>query len=389
MKKIAILGSTGSIGRQTLAVARELKLSVLSLSCKKNVKLLAEQIMEFSPELVSVHDDEVALDLSRILSAKGLLKKDQPEIISGPEGLIAAATRPGLDLVMAAIVGFSGLRPVLAALEAGTDIALANKETLVAGGSLVMELARKKKAKLIPVDSEHSAIWQCLMAADEERFKKIFLTASGGPFLGFTKRELENITPAQALKHPTWEMGAKISIDSASMMNKGLEIIEACHLFSCTPEKIEVVVHPQSIVHSLVELEDGSVLAQLGFPDMKIPIRLALTWPKRPAASYYESFNPFDQRAALLSFEPPDEELFPSLRLAREAFLAGGLAPCILNAANEAAVALFLEKKIAFREIFTLVEEALAASRDNFIQIDYEILAAVHNDTIERIKRRY
>ncbi len=389
MKKIAILGSTGSIGRQTLAVARELKLSVLSLSCKKNVGLLAEQIIEFSPEVVSVHDDEAALDLSRILSAKGLLKKDQPEIISGQEGLIAAATRPGLDLVMAAIVGFSGLRPVLAALEAGTDIALANKETLVAGGSLVMELARKKKAKLIPVDSEHSAIWQCLMAADEERFKKIFLTASGGPFLGFNKGQLENITPAQALKHPTWEMGAKISIDSASMMNKGLEIIEACHLFSCTPEKIKVVVHPQSIVHSLVELEDGSVLAQLGFPDMKIPIRLALTWPKRPAASYYEPFNPFDQRAALLSFEPPDEELFPSLRLAREAFLAGGLAPCILNAANEAAVALFLEKKIAFREIFTLVEEALAASRDNFIQIDYEILAAVHNDTIERIKRRY
>lgn len=389
MKKIAILGSTGSIGRQTLAVARELKLSVLSLSCKKNVGLLAEQIIEFSPEVVSVHDDEAALDLSRILSAKGLLKKDQPEIISGQEGLIAAATRPGLDLVMAAIVGFSGLRPVLAALEAGTDIALANKETLVAGGSLVMELARKKKAKLIPVDSEHSAIWQCLMAADEERFKKIFLTASGGPFLGFNKGQLENITPAQALKHPTWEMGAKISIDSASMMNKGLEIIEACHLFSCTPEKIEVVVHPQSIVHSLVELEDGSVLAQLGFPDMRIPIRLALTWPKRPAASYYEPFNPFDQRAALLSFEPPDEELFPSLRLAREAFLAGGLAPCILNAANEAAVALFLEKKIAFREIFTLVEEALAASRDNFIQIDYEILAAVHNDTIERIKRRY
>lgn len=389
MKKIAILGSTGSIGRQTLAVARELKLSVLSLSCKKNVGLLAEQIIEFSPELVSVHDDEAALDLSRILSAKGLLKKDQPEIISGPEGLIAAATRPGLDLVMAAIVGFSGLRPVLAALEAGTDIALANKETLVAGGSLVMELARKKKAKLIPVDSEHSAIWQCLMAADEERFKKIFLTASGGPFLGFNKGQLENITPAQALKHPTWEMGAKISIDSASMMNKGLEIIEACHLFSCTPEKIKVVVHPQSIVHSLVELEDGSVLAQLGFPDMKIPIRLALTWPKRPAASYYESFNPFDQRAALLSFEPPDEELFPSLRLAREAFLAGGLAPCILNAANEAAVALFLERKIAFREIFTLVEEALAASKENFIQIDYEILAAVHNDTIERIKRRH
>lgn len=388
-RTIAILGSTGSIGRQGLEIARELGLTVSALTCRHNITLLAEQIMEFCPEVVSVGDSWSAEQLREILSAEFNLKPpDQPEILTGKSGLETAATIPGIDLVLAAVVGFAGLSPVLAALEAGKDIALANKETLVAGGEIVMELARHKQAEILPVDSEHSAIWQCLSAAPDRKFKRIFLTASGGPFRAGSKEELAAVTPAQALRHPTWEMGAKITIDSATMMNKGLEIIEACHLFSCTPAQIEVVVHPQSIVHSMVELNDGSVVAQLGFPDMRLPIRLALTWPDRPAADYYRPYDPCAEGANRLVFEPPNEELFPALELARSAFAAGGLSPCVLNAANEAAVSLFLQGKIAFPEIWRLVADALtqvpAAANVDFVTLEW-----AHNDTIARIMQRH
>lgn len=388
-KTISILGSTGSIGRQTLEVARELNLAVEALTCNRNVALLAEQIQEFRPAAVSVGTAEAASELLTLLQTKDIKKTDIPEIFSGEEGLVTAATMPGLDLVMAAIVGFSGLKPVLAALDAGYDVALANKETLVAGGSLVMDLARRKKAKILPVDSEHSAIWQCLNGAPDQKFSRIFLTASGGPFRGYSGAELKNVTLAMALKHPTWDMGAKISIDSATMMNKGLEIIEACHLFSCPPEQIEVAVHPQSIIHSMVELEDGSVLAQLGFPDMRLPIRLAITWPERPPASYHEPFDPFSPQASQLTFERADEGAFPALGLARAAITEGGLAPCILNAANEAAVKLFLDEKISFPRIWQIVAEEMAAKRANITNPDYEILNFTHHDTMDRIWKKY
>ncbi|NLB09208.1 MAG: 1-deoxy-D-xylulose-5-phosphate reductoisomerase [Clostridiales bacterium] len=388
-RAIAILGSTGSIGRQGLEIARELGLTVSALTCRRNIALLAEQILEFCPEVVSVGDSLAAEQLREILSAKFNLKpSDQPEILTGKSGLETVAALPEIDLVLAAVVGFAGLSPVLAALEAGKDIALANKETLVAGGEIVMGLAHHNQAKILPVDSEHSAIWQCLSAAPDRKFKRIFLTASGGPFRTSNKEELTKVTPAQALRHPTWEMGAKITIDSATMMNKGLEIIEACHLFSCTPDQIEVVVHPQSIVHSMVELNDGSVVAQLGFPDMRLPIRLALTWPDRPTADYYRPYDPCAEGANHLVLESPNEELFPALELARSAFVAGGLAPCVLNAANEAAVALFLQEKIAFPEIWRIVAEALTQV-PTVTNIDFVTLEWAHNDTIARIMQRH
>jgi len=388
-RTIAILGSTGSIGRQGLEIVRELGLPVSALTCRSNIALLAEQILEFRPGLVSVGDSRAAEQLRDILSTKFNLKaSDQPEILTDNSGLETAAALPETDLVLAAVVGFAGLRPVLAALEAGKDIALANKETLVAGGEIVMELARRRQTKILPVDSEHSAIWQCLSSAPGRQFKRIFLTASGGPFRNSSKKELAAVTPAQALRHPTWEMGAKITIDSATMMNKGLEIIEACHLFSCTPAQIEVVVHPQSIVHSMVELNDGSVMAQLGFPDMRLPIRLALTWPDRPAADYYRPYDPCAEGANQLVFEPPNEELFPALQLARSAFAAGGLSPCVLNAANEAAVALFLQGKIAFPAIWQIAAEALAQV-PAAANLDFATLEWAHNDTIARIMQRH
>jgi len=388
-KRLSILGATGSIGRQTLEVVRELNLSVEALTCNSNIMLLAEQILEFKPAAVSVGTAKLASELISLLQIKGLTKSEIPEIFTGKEGLVTAATMPGIDLVMAAIVGFSGLEPVLAALDSGYDVALANKETLVAGGPLVMDLASRNNARILPVDSEHSAIWQCLNAVPDYRFNKIFLTASGGPFRGFNSAELEKVTLSMALQHPTWNMGAKISIDSATMMNKGLEIIEACHLFSCRPEQIEVVVHPQSIIHSMVELEDGSVLAQLGFPDMRLPIRLAITWPERPPAAYHNAFDPFAPSASELSFERADESVFPAIGLARDAIKDGGLSPCILNAANEAAVKLFLEEKISFPEIWQIVAGEMAAKRTNITDPDYDILNFTHHDTIDRICERY
>lgn len=389
-KAVSILGSTGSIGRQSLEIVRELSLNVRALTCNKNISLLAEQIVEFAPELVGVGDGESALKLRELLVLEHDLEpKRHPQILTGCDGLCAAATMSGTNLIIVAVVGFSGLKPVLAALEAGLDIALANKETLVAGGELVTSLAAKRGARILPVDSEHSAIWQCLEVAPDREFKRIFLTASGGPFRAFDKSQLATVTPAMALRHPTWRMGAKITIDSATLMNKGLEMIEACHLFSCQPEQIEVVIHPQSIVHSMVELKDGSVIAQLGFPDMRVPIRLAITWPDRPEANYYRPYDPCASDASPLVFEAPDEEVFPALGLAKAAFAEGGLVPCVLNAANEAAVSLFLRGKIRFIDIWRIVANELAAPRPNLSVFNFTDLEKAHNETIARIMQRH
>ena len=351
---ISLLGSTGSIGTQTLEVCRHLGIRVLALTAGRRIDLLEQQIREFQPQLVSVADPADALRLKQRLADFA----EPIEILSGREGNLAAATLPAADTVVAAMVGVAGLEPVLAAVGAGKTIALANKETLVAGGALVMPLARQTGARLHPVDSEHSAIWQCLAGAPEQSLSRIFLTASGGPFRGRSVADLEQVTVAQALKHPTWAMGGKITIDSATLMNKGLEVIEASWLFDCAADQIEVVVHPQSIIHSMIELQDGSVLAQLGFPDMKLPIQLALTWPYRVAGSH-PTYNPFDPRTATLTFEKPDLKTFRLLALAFDAMRIGGTMPAVLNSANEAAVDLFFKGQIGFLDIARRVEACL------------------------------
>ncbi len=381
------MGSTGSIGRQTLAVAAELGIGVRALAAHSSIELLCEQITLFHPALVSVGEAETAQKLTELIGASGLPRQDWPDIVYGRQGLIDVATVSGIDMVVAALVGFIGLEPVLHALERGYDIALANKETLVVGGELVLTRAEAHGCKIFPVDSEHSAIWQCLKASGDGSFRRIFLTASGGPFRSYTADRLEKVSVSQALKHPTWKMGHKITIDSATLMNKGLEIIEACHLFSCEPQNIEVVVHPESIIHSMVEMNDGSVIAQLGFPNMRIPIRLALTWPERIASEAEERFNPFSPAANNLHFYPPDETVFPSLRYAREAFAARGVYPCVLNAANEAAVELFLQQKLTFCDIFAVVSEALESYQGTGEALSFPLLEKVHFETIAKIKQ--
>jgi len=351
---ISLLGSTGSIGTQTLEVCRHLGIKVAALTCGRRLDALERQIREFNPDLVSVSSAEDARELrSRLAGAFPRL-----EILHGREGNLAAAMLPGVTTVVAAMVGVAGLEPVLAAVQAGKTIALANKETLVAGGALVMPLLEKTGARLFPVDSEHSAIWQCLAGAPAGSLSRIFLTASGGPFRGKTRADLAEVTVEQALRHPTWAMGGKITIDSATLMNKGLEVIEAAWLFDCPVDQIEVVVHPQSIIHSMVEFKDGSVLAQMGFPDMKLPIQLALTWPER-RASLEPRYNPFDPRTTSLTFSPPDTDTFRLLELAYVAARTGGTLPAVLNTANEAAVDLFLSGRIGFLEIASRVERCL------------------------------
>jgi 1-deoxy-D-xylulose-5-phosphate reductoisomerase len=353
-ESITILGSTGSIGTQTLDVCRHLGVGISALTAGSNLNLLEKQIREFHPEMVSVVDAEKAGELT----ARLFDYKHEIKIFHGKEGNINAACWPSADTVVAAMVGVAGLEPVIAAIKAGKNVALANKETLVAGGALVMPLLAERNSRLLPVDSEHSAIWQCLAGSDGNKLKRILLTASGGPFRGRSKNELENITVEQALNHPTWKMGGKISIDSATLMNKGLEVIEASWLFDCPADKIEVVVHPQSIIHSMVEYADGSVLAQMGFPDMKLPIQLALTWPCR-VPSDQPAFDPFDSRAATLTFERPDQSVFRLLPLAYEAARIGGTMPAVLNAANEAAVEMFLNRRISFLAIAGIVEAVM------------------------------
>ena len=351
-KTIALLGSTGSIGRQTLQVARELKLRVAALAAGSSVELLEAQAREFSPRLAVLYDKDAAAELRQ------RLRDTDIEVLAGPEGLLAAAQAEEADTVVTAVVGSVGLEPTLAAIRLGRRIALANKETLVCAGELVMAAAREYGADIVPVDSEHSAIFQCLQGcADRREIKRLILTCSGGPFFGKRYEELEHMTPADALKHPNWSMGAKITVDSATLMNKGLEVIEAMRLYGLPLEQVDAVIHRQSVIHSLVEFRDGALLAQLGTPDMKLPIRYALTYPCR-AETPDRTLDLLTCGA--LTFSAPDMEAFPCLRIARQCAAAGGTACAIMNGANEAAVQRFLQEEIGFNDIPRLVEQALS-----------------------------
>lgn len=378
MKKIAILGSTGSIGTQTLDIVRLNKdLKVTVLTANKNINLIFTQILEFCPEFVCIFDImEAELLKERLETAyrEGQIEKI-PEITTGVEGLIEAAAYENSDMVVTAVVGMIGIRPTIAAINAGKDIALANKETLVCAGHIIMKLAGEKGVNIYPVDSEHSAIFQCLQGRADNRIRRLLLTASGGPFLHTPIEELKNVTLERALKHPNWSMGAKVTIDSSTMVNKGLEVCEARWLFDTEPDKIEVVIQPQSIVHSAVEFEDGSVIAQMGVPDMKLPISYALTYPERRFVSdnYLDLFS-----LSKLDFIKPDLNKFKGLRLAFTAITEGGSLPTVFNAANEAAVALFIQKKIGYLDIVNIIEENL----NRHIKIDYPDV-----DDIERIQR--
>lgn len=348
MKSLIILGSTGSIGTQALEVCRRDGYTVTALAAGSNIELLEKQAREFKPLAVAVFDTAKAKELKIKLSDTDI------KVLSGVEGVCEIAQGKG-DIVLNSIVGIAGLRPTLKAIESGKNIALANKETLVTGGEIVIKAARERGVKILPVDSEHSAIFQSLQGAPEGSLRKILLTASGGPFYSKTRKELENVTVRDALKHPNWSMGAKITIDSATLMNKGLEVIEAVHLFGLPASKIEVLVHRQSIVHSGIELSDGAVIAQLGTPDMRLPIQYALTYPERSNYAF-EHLDLF--KVGSLTFEKPDTDTFRCLPLCIEAINKGGLAPCAVNGANEEAVRLFLEGKIKFLQIADLVEKA-------------------------------
>ena len=349
---ISILGCTGSIGRQTAAVAEHTGIRVAALTANRKIDLLEEQTRRFHPEFVAVYD-EAAAEQFRLAVA------DLPvRVGSGMEGLIEAATLESADCVVTAVSGAVGLRPTLAAIDAKKRIALANKETLVCAGDMVMARAAEKGAEIVPVDSEHSAIFQCLMGREKGELYKILLTGSGGPFRGRRREELEDITPAQAVAHPNWSMGAKISVDSSTLMNKGLEFVEAMHLFGVTPDDITVVIHPQSVIHSMVELIDGTVIAQLGVPDMGLPIQLALTYPER-CPSMFEHLDFWKLRD--LSFEEPDLENFPCLALAMDCARRGGTAPCVMSAANEVAVHLFLQHKLGYNRIYDAAAGAVEA----------------------------
>ena len=351
MKKIAILGSTGSIGTQTLEVVRANgDIRVTALAAGTNIELLEAQIREFKPSLACVWEEKGAREL-RVRTADLKVR-----IVSGMEGLIEAATEPESGLLVTAIVGMIGIRPTIAAMNAGKDIALANKETLVTAGHIIMPLAKEKHVRLLPVDSEHSAIFQCLNGEKQGSLKKILLTASGGPFRGRTKEQMKDITPADALKHPNWSMGRKITIDSATMVNKGLEVMEAGWLFGAEPEEIQVVVQPKSIIHSMVEFADGAVMAQLGTPDMRLPIQYALYYPER---RLLEGERLDFWKLTEITFEKPDMENFRGLALAYEAMRQGGSMPTVFNAANELAVSDFLNGRLSFLGIAERIEDAM------------------------------
>ena len=350
---ISLLGSTGSIGRQALEVIAAENMAVAALTANRDVDRLEAQCRRFRPSLAVMMDPAAASDLRVRLADTGI------RVAAGMDGLLEAAVLPQADTVLTAVVGIVGLRPTLAAVEAGKRIALANKETLVCGGELVMDGAARSGAEIVPVDSEHSALFQCLQGCrDRGEVRRLILTASGGPFWGWTAEQLDRVTVEQALAHPNWSMGAKISVDSATMMNKGLEFIEAMRLYRMPPEKISIVIHRESIIHSLVEYSDHAILAQLGAPDMRLPIQYALTWPRRSEGVA----KPLDLLTCPpLTFHAPDCEAFPCLRLALEAARTGGTATVVLNGANEAAVGQFLAGKLSFAGIAQKVEEALAA----------------------------
>lgn len=355
MKKIAILGSTGSIGTQTLEVVRENgDIEVLAMAAGNNIALLEAQIREFHPKLAAVWNEEKAQEL------RDSVRDIDVKVVSGMEGLLEVAAIPGSEILVTAIVGMIGILPTIEAIKAGKDIALANKETLVTAGHIIMPLAREYGVSILPVDSEHSAIFQSLQGGQKKALHKILLTASGGPFRGRTRAELEHIQVEDALKHPNWEMGRKITIDSSTMVNKGLEVIEAKWLFDVSVDQVEVVVQPQSIIHSMVEYEDGAIIAELGTPDMKLPIQYALYYPERR----YLPGERLDFGAlSRITFEKPDMETFYGLKLAFEAGRTGGSLPTVLNAANEKAVALFLDRKIRYLQIPEIIQECMERHR--------------------------
>lgn len=372
MKKITILGSTGSIGTQSLEVIRDLKdIEVVALSTNVNIDLLEKQIKEFHPKCVVVMDEKKAYELKHRLHSN-------TEVLAGLHGLIDIATLPEIDIVLTSVVGNIGLLPTIKAIQAGKDIALANKETLVTAGKLVMNEAIKYGVKIYPVDSEHSAIFQSLQGNAHNKISKLYLTASGGPFRKKTLEELKTVTVDEALNHPNWSMGKKITIDSATMMNKGLEVIEAKWLFDVEASDIHILVHPQSIVHSMVEYEDGAVIAQLGEPDMKVPIQYALTYPNR-VANHFPKINFFERNK--LEFEKPDTTKFTCINLAYDALQVGGDMPAVLNSANEAAVELFLSRKIKFLDISKLIELAMNAYT---VKYDYTLEDLVQSDLWSR-----
>jgi len=384
-KNIAILGSTGSIGKQTLDVARNLNIEVSGLTANTNIELLEEQAREFRPKMIAVGNEKLARKLESRLRGLGI------QVLSGVEGISKIASIDSVDTVVSAIVGIAGLIPTLKAIEHGKNIALANKETLVTAGELVIAKAREKGVKILPIDSEHSAIFQCIEGNRPSQVNNIILTASGGPFRGKSIDELEYASVQEALNHPNWNMGKKITIDSATLMNKGLEIIEAKWLFGVPEEKIKVVIHPQSMIHSMVEYVDGSIIAQLGAPDMRIAIQYALTYPERLP----NNFSRLDLlKVGQLTFESPDYKAFPCLKLAIEALKTGGTMPTVLNAANEVAVSMFLEEKIGFMEIPQIIEEIMdkhevniSPSLDDIIEVDMWARREVMN--LESNVRRY
>ena len=352
MKKISILGSTGSIGTQTLDIVTDHpdKFQVVGLATGNNIQLLSEQIRQFRPQIVAINNESQLEDLKSLISDLDYT----PIILAGKEGVIEVARYGDSESVVTGIVGCAGLLPTIAAITAGKDIALANKETLIAGGPVVLPLVEKHRVKLLPADSEHSAIFQCLQGVPPGGLKKIILTASGGAFRDLPVEKLPQVTVADALKHPNWSMGRKITIDSATLMNKGLEVIEAHYLFGVDYNAIDIVIHPQSIIHSLIELQDTSVLAQLGWPDMRLPLLYALSWPER----IYTDWEPLNLvKAGSLTFKEPDHQKYPCMGLAYAAGRAGGAMPAVLNAANEQAVALFLEEKISFLDIPRVIEK--------------------------------
>ena len=380
MKKIAILGSTGSIGTQTLEIVRYNRdIQVTALAAGSNIRLLEEQIREFSPRLACVWDEERAAEL-RVKVADLDVK-----IVSGMEGLMEAATEPSAEIVVTAVVGMIGIRPTIAAMEAGKDIALANKETLVTAGHIIMPLAEKMEVRILPVDSEHSAIFQSLQGAGENPVAKILLTASGGPFRGRTREQLADVQVEDALKHPNWSMGHKITIDSSTMVNKGLEVMEARWLFGVKMDQVQVVIQPQSVIHSMVEFADGAVIAQLGTPDMKLPIQYALYYPER-------RFLPGGRlnfwELSQITFEKPDFENFRGLSLAYEAGRTGGSLPTVFNAANELAVSLFLNRRISYLTITEMIEAAMANHR-TVANPDVDQILAAERETYEYIRAKW
>lgn len=380
MKKIAILGSTGSIGTQTLEVVRANgDIQVLALSAGRNICVLEEQIREFSPKLAAVWDKDAAMELAVKVA------DTDTKVISGMEGLMELARMEEVEILVTAIVGMIGIRPTMEAIKAGKDIALANKETLVTAGHLIMKMAKEYGVKILPVDSEHSAIFQCVHQEERKGIEKLLITASGGPFRGMKTKDLEKVTVEDALKHPNWAMGQKITIDSATLVNKGLEVMEAKWLFGMDIDHIQVVVQPKSIIHSMVEFKDGAVMAQLGTPDMKLPIQYALYYPQR---RYLKGDRLDFTTLTQITFETPDMETFLGLPMALEAGRIGGSMPTVYNAANERAVALFLRKKIGFLDIYRIIRDAMDAHAV-ICEPSLEEILETEQKTYERINARW